>query len=216
MIKMPAGAEIYNKSILIIDSILKDNSHFANSYSENEKAVIKRVIHATGNPGYASSMFFTRNAVGKSVSFIKKNIIGNRPVKIVCDSEMTRAGISKNVNKDVLLELICYIGHEFKDTGMTRSALSIRLAITENLPDFIVIGNAPTALNEAINICKSLNASSGYRPETIIGMPVGFVGAAESKKALFDDNFFESIGNFGNSGGSPAAASSMNALLSLS
>ncbi|MCL4542800.1 MAG: precorrin-8X methylmutase [Deltaproteobacteria bacterium] len=235
------GEEIYKKSVTIIDSLLKDNLHFNNFYSEAERVVIKRVIHATSDVSYAGSIFFTNNSVQKGMNLIKKKIEKKEPLKIVCDSEMTKAGISKNINKNVIIDSYCYIGwdydsllknwenlicrykflHDFKEcinnpdiTNITKSALSIRLATTEKLPDVIAIGNAPTALIEVMNLCKYLHRSINYNPPIIIAMPVGFVGAAESKKLLYEDNFYSSIGNFGNFGGSSSAASAVNALLS--
>lgn len=236
MVHFDPGKEIYKKSNLIIDSLLKKDSYFDNSYSEKEKIVVKRVVHATSDTAYASSMFFVNNPVDNASVAINKSIEEKKPLKIVCDSEMTRAGISENVNKDVLLELYCYIRLEekelrekfysarnkypFLDKGhygekVTRSAMSIRLAILENMPDFIVVGNAPTALDEVLILCNDFFEATGYKPYVIIGMPVGFVGASESKQSLHED-VFSSIGNFGNMGGSSSAASAVNALLSIS
>ena len=79
-----------------------------------------------------------------------------------------------------------------------------------------MIGNAPTALVEVMDLCKRLYNFINYNPPIIIAMPVGFVGAAESKKLLYEDNFYSSVGNFGNFGGSSSAASAVNALLACS
>lgn len=231
------GEEIYKKSITIIDSLLKDNTRFDNFYSEAEKRVVKRVIHATSDISYAGSVFFTNNSVQKAVNLISGKIEKKEPLKIVCDSEMTKAGISKNVNKNVILDLYCRIGltydvllknwenliHRYKflsdfkedtnNSDITKSAFSIRLATIEKLPDIIVIGNAPTALIEIMNLCKRLYNFMNYSPSIIIAMPVGFVGAAESKELLYKDSFYSSIGNFGHFGGSSSAASAVNALL---
>ncbi len=235
------GEEIYKQSITIIDSLLKGNTRFDGFYSEAEKAVVKRVIHATSDINYAGSIFFTNNPVQKGINLINGKIKKKEPLKIVCDSEMTKAGISKNVNKNIMLDLDCYIGldydvllkkqqnlenkYEFSNkikdnegsyNNITKTAFSIRLATIENLPDIIAIGNAPTALIEVMDLCKRLFSFMNYNPPIIIAMPVGFVGAAESKKLLYEDNFYSSIGNFGNLGGSSSAASAVNALLSCS
>ena len=232
------GEEIYKQSITIIDSLLKGNTRFDGFYSEAEKAVVKRVIHATSDINYAGSVFFTNNSVQKGANLINEKIKKKEPLKIVCDSEMTKAGISKNVNKNIMLDLDCYIGldydvllkkqqnlenkYEFSNkikdnegsyNNITKTAFSIRLATIENLPDIIAIGNAPTALIEVMDLCKRLFSFMNYNPPIIIAMPVGFVGAAESKKLLYEDNFYSSIGNFGNFGGSSSAASAVNALL---
>ncbi|MHB1660957.1 MAG: precorrin-8X methylmutase [bacterium] len=212
---LSAGEEIYEKSIEIIDSLLKENTCFNDTYSEAEKSVAKRVIHATSDMRYAENIFFTNDSVKKCIEFIKEKIIKKEPLKIVCDSEMTKAGISRNINKNIILDLNCYIGSGCKisDVKMTKSALSIRAAIKEILPDIVVIGNAPTALIETMKFCRILHREMNYKPSLVIGMPVGFVGAAESKMMLYEDNFFNAIGNFGNLGGSSSAASAMNALL---
>ncbi len=213
---MNAGENIYEKSIDIINSLLKDNKHFNDSYSEVEKAVVKRVIHATSDISYAEIIFFTNDSAAKSVRLIKEKIVKKEPLEIVCDSEMTRAGISKNINKNIALNINCFINSAsvIPVAGTTRSASSIKIAIKEILPDIIIIGNAPTALIGAMEICDALYKTINYKPSLIIGMPVGFVGAAESKAALYENTFYNAIGNFGNLGGSSSAASAMNALLS--
>ncbi len=238
-----SGIDIYNESISIINSLLAEDDFFNGKYSEFEKIVIKRVIHASSDIAYSKTMFFTENSIINSINFIKQKSKLNKPIKIVCDSRMTEAGISSAVNRNVIVDAHCYIGlsgeelnekfyglisdynlkSEFNNTnninnkigtdGITRSAYSIRIAVIENLPDFIIIGNAPTALIEAMNTCKILFKSINYKPNLIIGMPVGFVGADDSKRNLMKDVFFSSIGNTGNLGGSAVAAAAMNAIL---
>lgn len=235
-----SGIDIYNESISIINSLLAEDDIFNSKYSELEKIVIKRVIHASSDMAYSKTMFFTENSIINSINFIKQKSKLNKPIKIVCDSRMTEAGISSTVNENVIVDVRCYIGltseelsekfyglisnynlkSEFNNTnnkigtnGITRSAYSIRIAVIENLPDFIIIGNAPTALIETMNTCKILFKSLNYKPNLIIGMPVGFVGADDSKRNLMKDVFFPSIGNTGNLGGSAVAAAAMNAIL---
>ncbi|MHB1645535.1 MAG: hypothetical protein EVG15_03320 [Candidatus Acididesulfobacter diazotrophicus] len=235
-----SGIDIYNESISIINSLLAEDDIFNSKYSEYEKIVIKRVIHASSDMAYSKTMFFTENSIINSINFIKQKSKLNKPIKIVCDSRMTEAGISSTVNENVIVDVRCYIGltseelsekfyglisnynlkSEFNNTnnkigtnGITRSAYSIRIAVIENLPDFIIIGNAPTALIETMNTCKILFKSLNYKPNLIIGMPVGFVGADDSKRNLMKDVFFPSIGNTGNLGGSAVAAAAMNAIL---
>jgi precorrin-8X/cobalt-precorrin-8 methylmutase len=212
---MSAGEEIYGKSIGIIDSLLKNNKYFNDSYSEAEKHVVKRVIHATSDISYAETIFFTGGSAEKGIELIKEKIVKKEPLKIVCDSEMTKAGISRNINKNIILDLNCYINYieMLPDAGTTKSAFSIKAAIGAILPDIIIIGNAPTALTGAMELCNGLYETINYKPSLIIGMPVGFVGAAESKAALYENNFYDAIGNFGNLGGSSSASSAMNALL---
>ncbi|RZD15662.1 MAG: hypothetical protein EVJ46_09000 [Candidatus Acididesulfobacter guangdongensis] len=231
------GTDIYNESISIINSLLADNEFFNNNYSEFEKNIIKRMIHASSDIAYSKTVSFTKNSIADSVNFIKQQSGSDKSIKIVCDSKMTRAGISSTVNKKVITETNCYIDlsskelnekfdnlmsiynlqSEFCNTAdfhaITKSAYSIRIAVIENLPDFIIIGNAPTALLETMKTCKILFKSLGYKPKLIIGMPVGFVGADESKRILMKDAFFSSVSNAGNLGGSAVAAAAMNAIL---
>jgi precorrin-8X/cobalt-precorrin-8 methylmutase len=231
------GTNIYSESISIINSLLADDEFFNNNYSEFEKNVVKRMIHASSDITYSKTVSFTENSIAESVNFIKEQSNLNKSIKIVCDSKMTRAGISSTVNKKVITETNCYIDLSseelnekfvhlmsiynlksvFNNTAdfhlITKSAYSIRIAVIENLPDFIIIGNAPTALLEAMNTCKILFKSLNYKPKLIIGMPVGFVGADESKRILIKDVFFSSVSNVGNLGGSAVAAAAMNAIL---
>jgi precorrin-8X/cobalt-precorrin-8 methylmutase len=209
------GEDIYSKSMGIIDSLLESDMHFNDTYSETEKLVVKRVIHATSDTSYAQAIFFTGSSAEETVSLIRGKINKNKSLKIVCDSEMTKAGISKNANKNILLDLHCYINSvkTVLPAETTKSAFSIKSAICEILPDIIIIGNAPTALRSAMEICYKLYEKISYKPSLIIGMPVGFVGAADSKAELYENKFYKSIGNFGNLGGSSSAAAAMNALL---
>ena len=235
-LSIAAGKEIYNRSIEIINSLLAENKHFHSGYSDIEKNIVKRVIHASSDISYADTVFFTGNSAFNSISLLKKKLISKEAVKIVCDSKMTQAGISTTVNRDIIANSATYIGLDEKDlydsltlsasrydfpdklnyckdhTRLTRSALSIRAAIIENLPDFIVIGNAPTALIETLDICKYLYSRISYKPALVVGMPLGFVGADIAKNNLKNDPFFSAIGNTGNLGGSSAAAAVVNAL----
>ncbi len=211
-----AGESIYEKSIKIVESLLEDNINFHNKYSSLERQIIKRVIHATSDVSYADTFFFKNKPAEKTIKLIKDKIAKNETLKIVCDSEMTKAGISKNVNKKAVLDVNCFVNNKSlpEPAGQTKSAVAIRHAIGEILPDIIVIGNAPTALIAVIEYCGRLKETSNYFPSLIIGMPVGFVGASDSKTLLYENDMFNSIGNFGNLGGSSPAAAAMNALLS--
>ncbi|MGC8554142.1 MAG: precorrin-8X methylmutase [Candidatus Acidulodesulfobacterium sp.] len=210
-----AGENIYEKSIKIVESLLEDNLDFHNKYSCLERQIVKRVIHATSDVNYADTVFFKNKPAEKTIELIRDKIAKNQLLKIVCDSEMTKAGISKNVNKKAILDVHCFINHKSlpEPAGQTKSAVAIKYAIGEIFPDIIVIGNAPTALAAVIDYCGELTKTSNYFPSLIIGMPVGFVGASESKTLLYENDMFNSIGNFGNFGGSSPAAAVLNALL---
>jgi precorrin-8X/cobalt-precorrin-8 methylmutase len=153
--------------------------------------VIARVVHASADLEYAETMRAAEGAVEAGVEAIRHG------AAVVTDVEMTRAGVT-GVNAR------CYLG---EGDGPTRSAAGIRHAAQLH-PNgaVVVIGCAPTALEEVLS-CK-------WQPALIIGMPVGFVGAAESKEALIADARVPFITLKGRKGGSAMAAAALNAIAS--
>jgi precorrin-8X/cobalt-precorrin-8 methylmutase len=95
-----------------------------------------------------------------------------------------------------------------ESTGLTRTAAGIRLASERFERPILVIGNAPTALNEALRL-----VAEGWRPRAIIGMPVGFVGVEEAKQRLLDQSVVPYLTSVGRKGGSAVAAAAVNALV---
>ena len=125
---------------------------------------------------------------------------------------MASIGINKPALNKSGCELKCYIDDErvftlSKELGTTRSACAVDLAVKDGV-DVFVIGNAPTALFRILELVKE----GKVNPKLIVGVPVGFVGAAESKEYLREFNI-PSISTVGNKGGSNVAASIINALL---
>lgn len=160
--------------------------------------VVARVIHASADTEYAETMVIGSHAVVHGIEAIK----AGRPV--ITDVEMVRAGIATTVATE------CWLADAVGTEELTRSAAGMRLA-AEHHPQgaVFVIGCAPTALFELLKL-----ADEGLvHPAAVIGMPVGFVGAAESKQALRDHRLSHiAISNIGEKGGSAVAAAAVNAL----
>ncbi|MDR7855767.1 precorrin-8X methylmutase [Tissierella sp.] len=193
--------EIENKSMDIIDEVMGDTN-----FSEEEKIIAKRMIHTTGDFDYRNIIVFKNNFIEEAKKVIlEKNII-------FTDTKMASIGINKPALNKSGCELKCYIDDErvfalSKELGTTRSACAVDLAVKDGVEVF-VIGNAPTALFRILELVKE----GKVNPKLIVGVPVGFVGAAESKEYLREFNI-PSISTVGNKGGSNVAASIINALL---
>ncbi len=193
--------EIENKSMDIIDEVMGDTS-----FSEEEKIIAKRMIHTTGDFDYRNIIDFRHDFIEEA----KKAILEKKT--IFTDTKMAYTGINKPALARANCELKCFIDDErvfalSKELGTTRSACAVDLAVKEGV-DIFVIGNAPTALFRILELVKEGKAN----PRFIVGVPVGFVGAAESKEYLREFNI-PSISTIGNKGGSNVAASIINALL---
>jgi precorrin-8X/cobalt-precorrin-8 methylmutase len=138
-----------------------------------------------------------------------------RKCSVVTDVDMVLAAINKKSLADLCLKPRCYISdpalaEEARGTGRTRSELAMRRAAAELDGGIAAIGNAPTALFELVGMIRE----GVCRPALVIGIPVGFVSAPESKEELakLDVPY---ITNSGRKGGSPAASSIVNALMLL-
>jgi precorrin-8X/cobalt-precorrin-8 methylmutase len=163
------------------------------------RAVVERVIHASADHEYAASTVVDVAAVDAGVHAL----CAGAPV--LCDVEMVRSGI-----RGVATE--CFLAGAAADPdGPTRAALGMRSAAARHPTGaVVVVGCAPTALEEALD----LFASGVFAPALVIGMPVGFVGAAESKARLRASGL-RAISNVGEKGGSAVAAAAVNALVRL-
>lgn len=170
--------------------------------------VYSRIIHAAGDPEYAKVIRIHTDAIAAGRQALKAGC------DIFCDVEMVRTGINKRRLAEYGGAVHCLIADETiavtaKQAGITRSMAAMR-AFGERMHGAVVaIGNAPTALFETLAIIKETN----IRPALIIGVPVGFVGASESKDLLAEISPVPYITVLGNKGGSPIAAAATNALL---
>jgi precorrin-8X/cobalt-precorrin-8 methylmutase len=170
--------------------------------------VYSRIIHAAGDPDYARLIKMHEFAVKAATKALGQG--GN----IYCDVEMVRTGINRSRLAEYGGQVHCLISdsgvaQEAKRLGITRAMAAMR-AFGEKINGAVVaIGNAPTALFEVLRLVKE----EGLRPAAIIGVPVGFVGAAEAKAQLMAESPVPYITVTGNKGGSPIAAAAVNALL---
>ena len=163
------------------------------------KAVAERVIHASADLEYAGSLILDEAALAKGLEALR------RDAPVVTDVGMVAAGITAR-------EAHCFVSdpraRDLSETlGTTRSAAGVRVAVEEVGSGAIwVVGNAPTALFELLEL--------EVEPALVVGLPVGFVGAAESKESLIGSGL-PAVANRGPKGGSAVAAAALNALLYL-
>lgn len=173
--------------------------------------VVRRAIHTSADFEYLQSMVITPDAVPSAVAALKAGR------GIVTDTTMALSGIRKDLTARLGCSLACHVADPqvieiAKAEGITRSVAAMRKACRENPNGIFVIGNAPTALFELLEQVRG----AVCRPALVIGLPVGFVGAEESKNALAVGDFqIPFISNIGRKGGSNVAAAVVNALLLL-
>ena len=198
-IGIKSGKEIEKKSLEIIEREID-----LSSFSPEEKAIIKRVIHATADFEYKDTMIFHKEAISKAIENIKKQ------KDILVDVEMVRAGISKKFLKgNRVISYLSEVSEDPEEGTRTEKAISLALEKEKNI-GLIAIGNSPTALLKVIEI---LNQNQ-IKDIVVVGMPVGFVKAFEAKLLLTQQNF-PFITNLSKKGGSPACCAVINALLRL-
>jgi precorrin-8X/cobalt-precorrin-8 methylmutase len=181
------------------------------------RQVVARVIHATADPDYAETMVVDDGAVAAGVAALRAG------APVVTDVEMVRHGIAglRGPNAEAGIEARCYLpgpgptddglrGRNAAD-GLTRSAAGMRAAARHHPQGaVVVVGCAPTALDEVVRLA----ATGDLAPALVVGLPVGFVGAAAAKEALRASGL-PAISNVGERGGSPVAAAAVNALVRL-
>jgi precorrin-8X/cobalt-precorrin-8 methylmutase len=164
------------------------------------RAVVQRVIHASADPEYATSTIVDAATVDAGVGALRAG------APVLCDVEMVRSGIRGVETKCFLTD-----APATEQRGETRAAIGMRAAaLAHPTGAVVIVGCAPTALDEALTL-----ADRGvFEPALVIGMPVGFVGAAESKARLRASKL-PAISNVGEKGGSAVAAAAVNALVRL-
>jgi precorrin-8X/cobalt-precorrin-8 methylmutase len=173
-----------------------------------EIKVFSRIIHSAGDPEYSKVIEIHSDAIKAGCAALEAGC------DIFCDVEMVRTGINKRRLADNGGAVHCLIADEqvaitAKQLGITRSMVAMRTFGERLHGSIVAIGNAPTALFEVLTMMKETN----IRPALIIGVPVGFVGASESKDLLAQTSPVAYITVRGTKGGSPIAASITNALL---
>ena len=178
------------------------------SFSAEEFAVVRRTIHATGDFSFAENLRFHPQAVAAGLAAIRagKNIL--------VDVNMAASGISANLLARFGGRVICRVAEPetaalAKASGTTRSDAAVARSADDNI-GIVAVGNAPTALLKAM----ALISQGVFVPDLVIGVPVGFVNAAESK-ALLAEQTYPFITALGRKGGTPVAVAAVNALLRL-
>lgn len=195
------GAAIERRSYEMIDRQLRDWGTF----DADARQIVRRVVHATADISFARTLRIHSHAVERG----RAALAAGQP--IICDVKMLQAGLTKVRN-----EVICAIGTEevlalARDKGCTRAAAATEWLAPRLDGAIVAIGNAPTALWKVLELA----ANGGPRPAVVVGLPVGFVGAKESKLSLLASGLCY-ITNTSPRGGSPVAAAAVNALATLS
>lgn len=175
---------------------------------ERETKLYSRLIHASGDVGYAPITRVHPQAIDAAIVALK------RGVDIYTDVEMVRTGINKKKLASFGGTVHCLVADpdvaaRAKAEGITRSMVAMRTFGKDMDGSIVAIGNAPTALFEVLRLVRE----EGIRPACIVGIPVGFVGAAESKAELAANDIVPYITVEGSKGGSPIAAAAVNALM---
>jgi precorrin-8X/cobalt-precorrin-8 methylmutase len=179
------------------------------NFSGLEKSIAMRLVHTSGDFSVPDELFFSPGAAEAGVRALL------RLRRIATDVTMVESGIKRALLKDLAVTTWCGVHDEeafllARETGLTRSAAGIRLAFEKFGNDIILaIGDAPTAVIEAIRLVEEQH----WRPQLIIGLPVGFVGTENCKEKLRQCLQIPRITNRGTRGGSPWAASVINAML---
>jgi precorrin-8X/cobalt-precorrin-8 methylmutase len=197
------GDEIYQRSFAII----RGEADLRRFNAEEERVAV-RAIHACGMPDLAADMAFSAGAAKAGMDALLKG----RP--ILCDSQMVAHGVTR-ARLPANNEVVCTLSDSetsrlAASLQTTRSAAAIDLWLNRLAGAVVAIGNAPTALFRLLELLDR----GAPMPACVIGMPVGFVGAAESKEALIAFNGAPYIVVRGRRGGSAIAAATVNALAS--
>lgn len=181
----------------------------AHHFSEDELAVVVRVIHATADFDFCDIIRFHPQAVSAGVAALR------RGCTVFTDVRMVEVGISAGLLSGLGGRTLCDIQHPevyktASQSGLTRSTVAMRRNAQNIHTGIVAIGNAPTALLELMRLVRE----EGVCPALIVGIPVGFVNAVESKEALLDLDV-PYITCAGRKGGSTVAVAIVNALLRL-
>ncbi len=204
--KSPMGIE--TESFRMIEAELKETYSPVSFESTLHQSVIFRAIHTSADFDYYENLVFSAGILEQLKSAMQ---MGN--LSIYTDTTMALSGINKRVLERLGIEIMCDINHpevfvRAEALGITRSMAAVDLALLKPGKKLFVFGNAPTALFRVLEQSKDMLLDV----IGVIGVPVGFVGAAESKLALAQSDL-PHIASLGRKGGSNIAASIMNAIL---
>jgi len=200
------GQAIEDESMQIIENEVGNHS-----YNEMEWPIVRRIIHSTADFDFVgkNKLLFQKNAISNGLEALKNGC------SIVTDVNGVIGLMNKQNPKDFGNNLICNISepsliNAAKEAGKTRAQMSMRIATDDIDGGIVAIGNAPTALLEVMEMVRE----GLVKPALVIGIPVGFVSAVESKEELSKTEI-SFITNVGRKGGSPCASAIINALYKL-
>lgn len=206
-LKKVAPTEIENLSFATIKEEFRDQTGMdPETLSPGKFQIIRRVIHATGDFSFAHSLIFSPGCIDEGLQAIREG----RDISI--DVTMGASGISHAMLERFGGSVRCHINdpeivERARTLGKTRSETALAKLASSDV-GIVAVGNAPTALVAAMEmITKGL-----IKPALVIGVPVGFVNAVESKE-LLSDQTYPFITNKGRKGGTPVAVAIVNALL---
>lgn len=196
--------KIETTSFEIIEMIMREQKW---CFPNHHHHIYKRVIHTSADFDYLNNLKVNSNFVDAMIS------AKDRPITLYTDTQMVLSGINKKALAKTKWNLKCFVSTDEAqklalEKEMTRSMAAIDLALEESGEKIFVIGNAPTALYQLMEHADV--TAKGVLG--VIGVPVGFVGAAESKQALYESGI-PSIVTLGRKGGSNIAATIINAIL---
>jgi len=196
------GQEIAEKSREIVRSLIsKKIKHL----KPGEQVIVERIVHSTADPEYAELTKISEDFLEESLKALKGI------EDILTDINMVKVGITSYPGG-----VKCYIDHPLthkiaRKREITRAAAAVEVALRDGFHGIVVIGNSPTSLLKVIELQKQYPD----RIKSVIGVPVGFVGAAESKKSL-QGTPIPYLVTIGPKGGTPIAVAAANALINLS
>jgi precorrin-8X/cobalt-precorrin-8 methylmutase len=199
-------AEIENKSFKIIRAEAGDHD-----FSPDRWTVVSRMIHTSADFDYLKTVRFHHDAIAAGIKAIRSG------KNIITDTRMAQAGIRKRDLAEFGCQLICLIDAPdvIETAGQkktTRAFAAVDAAVDRMKGGIYVVGNAPTALLRLLELIRDKKAA----PSLIVGFPVGFVNAGESKDALIrSGGDVPYITNKGRKGGSGVAAAVVNALIKI-
>ena len=190
------GADIEARSQAIIDELLAGTT-----VGTAAGPIARRIVHATADVSFAASLRIHPDALRRGAEAIRAGRA------IICDVRMVQTGITRTP-----CDVLSAIGQPeviaaAREGRSTRAAAAMEFLADRMNGAIVAIGNAPTALWKVLELTETGRAL----PAVVVGLPVGFVGAAESKQALLESELCY-VTNIGPRGGSPVAAAAVNAL----
>lgn len=197
------GQSIEDASMRMIDGEIGRHG-----FDELQWPIVRRVIHTTADFDFAgkNTILFSKNAIRRGVEALRGGC------SIVTDVSGVAAGMNKQNPRNYGNEIVCRISDAdmmemARREGTTRSQACMRASAGQIDGGIVAVGNAPTALLEVMQMARE----GIVRPALVVGIPVGFIKAAESKMELASSDM-EYISNVGRKGGSAVAAAIINAL----